>query len=149
MFLDQSLSFTTTGIQWLVSLIYKTSLISWSLTRPFLQKSVGTRLRKRQSKACILFIFFPSNPLLQMYICRYLLRPDGKGKIIVCTGMVMQEQIKRELGCFSTIFKPAHAKDRLSNEFGSFINYTSTSPNWILEKDEDDAQDPMKTRRED
>lgn len=67
----------------------------------------------------------------------------------------MQEQIKRELGCNSTIFKPAHAKDRLSNEFGSFINYTSTSPNWILEKDDDDADDDyenaqdMKTRRED
>ena len=53
--------------------------------------------------------------------------------------MIMKEQIRRELNCFSTLFKPAHAKGRLSNQFGAFINYTSTSPLFQIEFDKEDT----------
>ncbi|KAI9331544.1 N-6 adenine-specific DNA methyltransferase-like protein 2 [Zopfochytrium polystomum] len=51
---------------------------------------------------------------------------DGVGaKVIVCTGAVMREHIAKELGCHATEFRPRHKGDRLSNEFGCFINYES------------------------
>ena len=46
------------------------------------------------------------------------------GKILVCTGMIMQELIFKELGCTPTGFEPRH-KNGLSNEFGCFANYPS------------------------
>ena len=46
------------------------------------------------------------------------------GKLLVCTGMVMKDLIKKELGCDVTDFEPKH-QNGLSNEFGCFINYNS------------------------
>ncbi|KAI9203604.1 putative N6-adenine methyltransferase-domain-containing protein [Polychytrium aggregatum] len=56
--------------------------------------------------------------------CRWLAKPEGC-KYLVCTGAVMQAQIRRELDCQITDFEPKH-KGGLSNEFRSFINYEST-----------------------
>jgi hypothetical protein len=51
-----------------------------------------------------------------------LIKPGGK--ILVCTGMVMKDLIEAELDCKPTGFEPRH-QNGLSNEFGSFVNYSS------------------------
>ncbi|KAI8810062.1 putative N6-adenine methyltransferase-domain-containing protein [Cladochytrium replicatum] len=54
------------------------------------------------------------------------------GKILVCTGAVMEPVVLREVGAKRTRFFPRH-KGRLSNEFRSYTNYESTNVvfSWI------------------
>lgn len=98
-------------------------------------RSPITRLSALQSK----FDYLVLDPPFLAEECWYKTSETAKyllkvgGKILVCTGMIMKEQILRELRCRSTKFKPAHAKDRLSNEFGSFINYESRSSAFAIE----------------
>jgi hypothetical protein len=57
---------------------------------------------------------------------KFLLAPGGK--ILVCTGLVMEELIKTRLGCLLQSFEPRHANG-LSNAFGSFCNYDGSTLN--------------------
>eukprot|EP00834_Sanchytrium_tribonematis_P003149 NODE_113_length_18482_cov_1.630746.p12 type:complete len:218 gc:universal NODE_113_length_18482_cov_1.630746:16328-16981(+) len=45
-------------------------------------------------------------------------------KVILCTGKTMEKHLLK-LGFQETKFKPMHEKERLSNDFGCFINYES------------------------
>lgn len=56
---------------------------------------------------------------------KYLIKE--KGKIMVCTGLVMKELIASELDCQLCEFQIEHANG-LSNEFGCYLNYTSKNP---------------------
>ncbi|KAJ3304203.1 EEF1A lysine methyltransferase 1 [Kappamyces sp. JEL0829] len=69
---------------------------------------------------------------------RFLLKPQGK--MMVCTGMVMRDQIKRELDCRVTRFSPAHANG-LSNEFACYLSYPSQNATfeWMPEAPAVDA----------
>ncbi|KAJ3189615.1 EEF1A lysine methyltransferase 1 [Irineochytrium annulatum] len=49
--------------------------------------------------------------------------------IIVATGRVMEEKIKRELGCSMTTFEPLH-RGGLSNGFGCFTNVETPTLKW-------------------
>ncbi|KAJ3199181.1 EEF1A lysine methyltransferase 1, partial [Dinochytrium kinnereticum] len=59
---------------------------------------------------------------------RWLMKPGGR--VIVCTGMVMERKVGLELGCRRTTFRPAHRGGRLANEFGCFSNYEGAGLVW-------------------
>lgn len=48
----------------------------------------------------------------------------AKGKIILCTGLIMQAHAKQLLDLSLCKFQPRHSRN-LANEFGCFINYDS------------------------